>query len=228
MHYCNPLFPHLFLLLFPSLPLTVRPEEVVNAEEYEVRRKKEYAKLCMSIKKKFREILPEGSTEFEEFREFVSTYTTDEHMLAILNATTPDAVFIQLSVGKFITENDTRLLQTLLAEYGDETVSVDRQQLTWFDLRKGFVEFSLKIASRVAERSTAAQLNVSILSTPVKFGCYYKMLESEQNVSTMIKILRDTLSSCTVLSGTFVVRNVSGLTDIEQTQQQCLPPNTRA
>ena len=171
---------------------TVQPEEILNEEAYRIRSKKEYAKLCVSIKEKFRILLPEGSTSFEEFREFASTYACDtHHMLAILKATTTDAIFCQLSVGKYITENNTTLLHCFMREYGDETVTTDKQRLEQFDMQKEFVEFSLRVVRKVADRSSAVELKVCILSTAVRFGRYYKMLEREQEVSVMIKLLRD-------------------------------------
>ena len=175
----------------PSLP-TARPEETVNEEEYDLRRKKEYAKTCAYIKEKLCTEISERSTTFEEFKIFASEYATDKsHQRAILEASTTNAVFCELLVGEYVTENDTQILQNLLKWHDIKTTTTERERLTQFELRRDFDKFSLKVADHVAERITVAQLKVCILSTPVQFGIYYSSLENERDTCIMIKILRD-------------------------------------
>ena len=133
------------------------------------------------------------SPKFKGLRMFVALYISDrEDKLAILHATTVDLIICRLSAGEHITENNTHILHELL-EYdtGDNTFSDDKHRLKQFDLRNKFEEFSLRVVHYVAERVTAVQIKICILSTPVRFGWYYTMLEHEQEVSIIIKILRD-------------------------------------
>lgn len=135
------------------------------------------------------------SPKFEEFQTFAAECISGhEDKLAIHHAATVDSIFSQLSAGEHITQNNTDILHELLQyayDTGDNTFSDDRHGLKQFDLRNKFEEFSLKVVHYVAERATAVQIKICILSTPVRFGWYYTMLENEQEVSIIIKILRD-------------------------------------
>ena len=170
---------------------TVKPEEIVNEREYEVRRKKKFAELLVAIKTTFRDVLAKDSRQFEELREFVSTLVPNTHRLAILTATTTDAIFCQLSVGDYITENNTALLHPLLQLYGNETVSQEQHGLAEFELQRDFVQFSLRVAGNLTGKVTANELKLCILCTAVRFGCHYKTLEQEHDVGMMIRILSD-------------------------------------
>ena len=147
----------------------------------------------MSIKDKFRELLPGTSRQFRVFQTFLLNYVSDPEQRGILLSTTTSCeIFDKLSVWRYISENNRGLLHTLLHAFGDGTVSSDSQSLAQLDLQIDFVDLVLELADMVPEQCTIDQLKLCLMSSPVEFGRYYKRLENESDVrTTLIKVVQD-------------------------------------
>ena len=168
------------------------PEEFLNQRQHEEWRKLEYCQLLVSVKDKFRTLLPHYSRGFREFREYVATCVPDaDHRLAILWSTTTCEVFSRLSAGGYISENNTRLLHTILLAYGGQTVSGEREDLVQLDRQREFIDLSLELEAAIAGHTVAAHLKLCVLCTAVEFGHYYKRVEGEGEVVRVLQVLRD-------------------------------------